>query len=75
MRLLFLIFTEITKLNTRDMFCNHQIAKSNTRKMYFFSNRKIKYPRNSIPLWYAVTGKIAHYNSFIINKLYKFHII
>ena len=33
MRLPFLMFTEIAKLNTREMFCNYQIAKSNTRKM------------------------------------------
>ena len=50
MKLSFLIFTEIAKLNTREMFCNHQIAKLNTRKIKFFSNREIKYPRNLIPL-------------------------
>ena len=35
MRLLFLIFTKIGKLNTREIFCNHQIAKLDTRKMFF----------------------------------------
>ena len=50
MRLLFLIFTKIAKLNTREMFYNNQIAKLNTRKMQFFSNREIKYSRNLIPL-------------------------
>ena len=38
MGLSFLIFTKITKLNTREMFCNHQIAKLKTRKMYFPRN-------------------------------------
>ena len=33
MRLLFLIFIEIAKLNTREMFSNHQIGKLNTHKM------------------------------------------
>ena len=33
MRLLFLIFPEIAKLNTREMFCNHQIV-------FFFSITK-----------------------------------
>ena len=33
MRLSFLIFTEIAKLNTREMFDNNQIAKLNTRKI------------------------------------------
>ena len=32
-KLSFLIFTEITKLSTREMFRNHQIAKLNTRKI------------------------------------------
>ena len=36
MRLLFLIFTKIAELNTRELFCNHQIADLNNRKMYFF---------------------------------------
>ena len=51
MRLWFLIF--IAKLNTGEMFCNHQIVKSKTSKMQFFSNRGIKYPQNLIPLTYA----------------------
>ena len=38
MRLSFHIFTEIAKLNTHEMFFNHQIAKLNTLKMYIFSN-------------------------------------
>ena len=46
MRFSFLSFTEIAKLNTGEIICNHQIAKLNTRKMSFFSNRQIKYPRN-----------------------------
>ena len=50
MRLLFLSFTKIAKLNTREMFYNNQIAKLNTRKMQFFFNREIKYSRNLIPL-------------------------
>ena len=41
MRLSFLIFTEIAKLNTREMFCNRRIAKLNTRKMYFFPIAKL----------------------------------
>ena len=49
MKLSFLIFTEIAKLNTCEMFSNRQIAKLNTRKTYFFSNCEIKYPRNLIP--------------------------
>ena len=51
MRLSFLI-TEIAKLNTRETFCNHQIAKFNTRKVEFFSNHENNYPRNLIPLKY-----------------------
>ena len=43
MELLFLIFTEIAKLDTRGMFCNHQIVKLNIRKMYFYSNHEIRY--------------------------------
>ena len=46
----FLIFTEIAKLNTREILWNHQMAKLDTRKIFFFSNREIKYPRNLIPL-------------------------
>ena len=46
MRFLFLSFTEIAKLNTGEIICNHQIVKLNTRTMSFFSNRQIKYPRN-----------------------------
>ena len=49
MRISFLIFTKIAKLNTRKMFWNHQVAKLNTRKMKCFSKREIKYPLNSIP--------------------------
>ena len=41
MRLSFLIFTEIAKLNTREMYCNHQIATLNTRKMLFLSDHEI----------------------------------
>ena len=53
MRLSFLIFTKITKLNTGKTFCNDYIAKLNTRKMESFSNREIKYPlRNLILLRY-----------------------
>ena len=37
------------------MFGNHQIAEFNTRKMFFFSNREIKYPQNLIPLSYSST--------------------
>ena len=33
MRLSFLIFTEIAKLNTGEMFDNNQIEKLNTRKI------------------------------------------
>ena len=36
MRFLFLSFTEIAKLNTGEIICNHQIAKLNTCKMSFF---------------------------------------
>ena len=46
MRFLFLSFTEIAKLNTGEIICNHQIVKLNTRTMSFYSNRQIKYPRN-----------------------------
>ena len=54
MRFAFLILTEIAKLNAYEMFCNHQIRKLNTRKIYFFCNREIKYPQNLIPLRYHV---------------------
>ena len=50
MRLSFLNSTEIGKLSTRELFCNYQIAKLKTRKMFFFSNREIEYPQNLIPL-------------------------
>ena len=50
MRLSFLVFTEIAKLNTREIFCNQQIAKLDTHNMLFFSNHEIKHPRNLIPL-------------------------
>ena len=64
MRLSLLIFTEIAKLNTRELFCNHQIVKLDTSKFLFFSNRKIKYPRNLISLRYLfykmkVSGAVA----------------
>ena len=36
MKLLFLIFTGIAKLNTHKMFYNHQIAKSNTSEVNAF---------------------------------------
>ena len=60
MRLSFFISTEIAKLSTRKMFCNHQIEKLNTCKMQF-SKRGIKYPRNLIPL---------RYKSFLFPDLY-----
>ena len=60
-RLSFFISTEIVKLNTYEMFCNHQIEKLNTRKMYFFSKCGIKQPRNLIPL---------KYKSFLFSDLY-----
>ena len=41
MRLLFLIFTEIAKLNTRAMFWNQQITKLNINKMFFFPVLKV----------------------------------
>ena len=44
----YFLFPEIAKLNTREI-CNHQIAKLNTQRMYFF-NREIKYHQNLIPL-------------------------
>ena len=53
MRLSFFIFTEIVKLNISEMFCNHEIAKLNIRKMYYFSNCEIKHPRNLIPFRYS----------------------
>ena len=60
-RLSFFISTEIVKLNTYEMFCNHQIEKLNTRKMYFFSKCGIKQPRNLIPL---------KYKSFLFSDFY-----
>ena len=66
MRLSFIIFTEIRKLNTREMFGNHQIAKLNTRKMWFFSNREIKYPRNLIPLRYTNSSCIIFKQNVLI---------
>ena len=39
MRLLLLIFIVIAKLNIREIFYNHQIAKSSTCKMFFFQSR------------------------------------
>ena len=42
MRFSFLSFTEIAKLNTGEIICNHQIAKLNTRKMSFFSIVKLR---------------------------------
>ena len=54
MRLSFLIFTEIAKSNTREMFGDHQIAELNTRKIIFFSNREIKYPQNLIPFYHKL---------------------
>ena len=41
MRLSCLIFPEIAKLNTPEMFCDYQIAKLNTRKKLYFSSREI----------------------------------
>ena len=41
MRLSFFISTEIVKLNTLEMFGNHQIEKLNTRKMYFFLSAEL----------------------------------
>ena len=38
MRLLFLSFTKIAKLNSCEMFYNPQIAKLNTYKMFFFKS-------------------------------------
>ena len=43
--LLFLIFSEIAKLNIHEMFYNHQLEWLNTNKMYFFSNHEIKSSR------------------------------
>ena len=63
MRLSFLIFTEIMKLNTCKMFCNHQIPKLNTRKMFFFSSREIKYPGNLIPLRLVYSTHSGNQNS------------
>ena len=39
MRLSFLIFIEIARLNNREMLRNYQIEKLDNRKMVFFSNR------------------------------------
>ena len=41
MSLLFLIFPEIAKLNTRETFCNHHIAKLDIHKIYFFKIAKL----------------------------------
>ena len=41
MRISFFISTEIVKLNTLEMFGNHQIEKLNTRKMYFFLSAEL----------------------------------
>ena len=41
MRLLFLTFPEIAKLNTREIFCNHLIAKLDTHKIYFCKIAKL----------------------------------
>ena len=57
----FFVSTEIVKLNTYEMFCNHQLEKLNTRKMYFFSKCGIKQPRNLKPL---------KYKSFLFSDLY-----
>ena len=54
MRLSCLIFAEIAKLNTREMFCTHQITKLNTPQNLFFPDREIKYLRNLIPLRYLI---------------------
>ena len=78
MRLSLFISTETAKLNTLEMCCNHQIAKLNTRKMFFFcSKRGIKYPQNLIPLRYKSScfqnysfyyDKDLLYNSIKIKK-------
>ena len=44
MRLLCLIFDEIADLNTREVFRNHQIAKLNAKKCFFFSISKLSTP-------------------------------
>ena len=77
-RLSFFISTETAKLNTLDMCCNHQIAKLNTRKMFFFCSKcGIKYPQNLIPLRYKSScfqnysfyyDKDLLYNSIKIKK-------
>ena len=41
MRFSFLSFTEIAKLNTGEIICNHQIAKLNTRNMSFLTIAKL----------------------------------
>ena len=50
MRLLFLIFTEIAKLNTREMFCNHQIAKIPAKCNFVFPIVKLSTHKILIPL-------------------------
>ena len=54
MRLSFLVFIEIAKLNPSETFCNHQIVKLNNHKMSFFSNPEKKYLQNLIPLRYLI---------------------
>ena len=75
MRISFLAFIEIAKLNTREMFCSQQIVKLNTRKMYFFSNRKTKYPRNSIPLRYFCMFHCLFYSVTFNESKEKFGIV
>ena len=41
MRLSFLRYTEIVKLNACEIFCNHQISKLNTAKCNFFPIGKL----------------------------------
>ena len=50
MRLLFLIFTEIAKLNTREMFCKHQIAKIPAKCNFVFPIVKLSAHKILIPL-------------------------
>ena len=45
------------------MFCNHQIAKLNTPNIFCFSDRKINYLRNLIPLMYLIDLSKAQFDS------------
>ena len=71
MKLLFLIFPEIAKLNTREIFCNPHIVKLDIHKIYFFNIAKLSTAKFNTKLNHILkTDGDKLFKSLLTNRIF-----